>query len=478
MKSKIIFAMFLMLTAVIAFAQPAEGITFNAWGRGAFAPLIVLSDQVKEDGTVVKDHLGNAFVGIGSIRPSYGFEHELYLKGELNNVGFQLGLSYDGEASPGQTSNKYWYNYLGAAIWIKPLGNEWLKVTGGTFSDHTLRGKIGEVNKGWEEFVLSGARAEDDIFTSFAGYGGEFNHGNLGLMLSSSPLEGLFLGIRVNAPGIDDVPSIRTADAYRFFQAGAGYEIPKVGHVRIQYLGGYLGKESYNVLQQYIKDANIDYSGTGDPFSATGGIPRQLNPNQWHGYPARMETAFALTAIDDLLFDIGFKIYFPVTTGGTIRFPSIDYEDKYLTSWGGMSVSAGIVYNINDFSITSRIDSTFGSYKRSSENDKNLYGDGSNPLTLDIRLVPSYNFGFATVGLDCAYAILKGNEIDIDGNPVEPSKAMSKWGIGAFISKGFTNGYIKVGVTYTNPIIYANEAQKLRGAEKIIQVPVIMEYNF
>ncbi|MDR2953075.1 MAG: hypothetical protein LBU82_07515 [Treponema sp.] len=478
----IIFTVILILASANVFAQLADGISFNAWGRGVFLPLIVRSDPVDQNGDVQKDNLGNTYAAIGSTRGGkHGFEQELYLKGDLNYVGFQLGLTFDGEAIKADPPMS-WYNYLGAAIWVKPFGNEWLKVTGGTFLDETLRGKIGEVNGGWENFVLPKARYKDDIFNAFGANGIHENVQNLGLMLSSSPLEGLFIGARVNAAVLEDVPKARAESVYRFFQLGAGYEISGIGHVRLQYLGGYLGKESYNALQKYIDDEKIVYSGTGDPFTS---IPRQLNPNQWHGSPARMEAAFALKAVENLLVDFGLKCYFPVITGGTLEFPTAKYEDKYLESWGGMAIGAGAIYDINAFNITGRVDSTFGAYKRNSKDDKNFYDDSSKPLTLDIRLVPSYDLGSVNeklantkVGLDFGFAILEGNKIDVDGKPYDPSTARFRWGIGAFISKNFSNGYIKTGVTYTSPTIYENKNQKTRSAEDMVQIPLVLEYNF
>jgi hypothetical protein len=363
MKNRIIgFAVFFLLTAGSVFAQLADGIKFSAWGRGVFSPLVVFSDEVDKDGNTVKDHLrGNVFVGVGSTRPNYGFEQELYLTGDLNNVGFQLGLAFDGDKEiPGTvTSDQYWYNYLGAAIWVKPFGNEWLKVTGGIFTEDTLRGKIGEVNDGFEEFVLPGAGYKDEIFTGF----GKHYFENLGFMLSSYPVEGLFIGAKVNAPGLWGTSSAdfhRTEDVFRYIQVGAGYEIPNVGHARLQYLGGYLGNLSFKRTQKYIDDAGVNWSGAGDPFGS--GVPTELNPINWHNNPARMEAAFALTAVEDLLVDIGFKIYFPITTEGKLAFPAADYHVAYKESSGGFAVSAAASYTfLGDFNITGRVDSAFGS---------------------------------------------------------------------------------------------------------------------
>jgi hypothetical protein len=471
------FTAVLILASVNVFAQLAEGISFNAWGRGVFLPLIVRSDKINANGDVEEDPLGSTYTAVGK-GGGKGFEHELYLRGDLDYVGFQLGLTFDGEAQ-NNTPPMSWYNDLGAAIWVKPLGNEWLKVTGGTFIDETLRGKIGEVNGGFEEFVLPGARGKDDIFTGFGKYGTHENVNNLGFMLSSVPLEGLFIGVRVNAAALADPPKARASDVYKYLQIGAGYEIAEIGHARLQYFGGYLGKQSYSTLQKYIDDKGIDYTGTGDPFSAQSGLDRRLNPTNWHSPPARIEAAFALTAVEDLLVDVGFKCWIPVTTGGKVYFPTADYDDPYVKSWGGMAISAAAIYTMDDLSVTGRVDSTFGSYKRLSENDKSVYGDTSqNKLTLDVRLVPSYNLGFAKVGLDFGYAILNGNDIDANGDPYDPSKAKSKWGIGGFISKGFSNGYIKGGVTYTHPLIFDNKDQKAHDQENMIQIPIILEYSF
>jgi len=498
MKSRIIsIALFFTLIAGGVFAQDfysdgditAENIekkgreknydwfTFGAWGRGAFAPLFVLSDSVDADGNVKKDNQnGNFFSGTGSTRANYGFEQELYIKGEFDYVGFQLGLAFDGEAIKGSiTSGKYWYNYLGAAIWVNPIGNDWLKVMGGTFREDTLRGKIGEVNDGFEEFVLEGAKGEDSIFQAFE----ENNNQNLGFMISSIPIEGLFIGARVNAPGLWGAAGDfkRAEDVFRNVQFGIGYEIPKnIGHVRLQYLGGYVGKNVGNKrLQKYIEDENKDWDGNGDAFS---GIPRELIPAfSYHGTPASIQAAFAFTYVKDLLVDIGFKSYLPVTTSGTIHFPGADYDMPYVKSFGGFTLSAAASYSIAGFSITGRLDSVFGSYRRTSETDKNLYDASSTPLTLDVRLVPKYDFGFMEVGLDFGFQ-MTGNEIDPSGNPIEPSQTKYRWGIGAFVQRSFNFGYIKAGVTYTSPTIHENKDQIERIADKMVQIPVILGYSF
>lgn len=474
-KRTIGFTAILMLTAVNAFAQLAQGISFSAWGRGAFAPLVIKAEQIQSDGTKVDDYFDNLYVGTASARAGAieGFQQEFSLKGDYDYIGFELGLGFDGEAGGGATTTKYWYNELGASIWVKPLGNELLKITGGTINDQTLRGKIGEVNNGWEGFVLSGAGYKDEIFTSFGKYNSTMN---LGFMVSSVPVENLFIGLKVNAPGIDESVIQRADNMYRDLQIGVGYEIPGIGLARVQYIGGNMGKGRIKRLEKYIKDSGMDYiSGTGDPFT---GIPRQITPNTWHGDYAHVEAAFALTAVEGLLMDIGGKIYFPVTTGGTINFPSGPYTLNYRKSSAGFTVSGGAYYDIADLNLAARIDTTFGAYNRSAENDKSLYqntGDGK--FRLDVRLVPSYNLGFMKAGLDFGFKT-EGNEIDADGKPIDPPRGKSRWGIGAFVRRDFAKGYIKGGVTYTSPTIWGDKNDKTQDPENMIKIPIVLEYYF
>jgi len=481
MKRKaLVFTAFLMLTAASVFAQVADGISFSAWGRGAFAPLIVMSDEIDADGNVKKNYQsGNLFAGTGTTKSDYGFEQEFYLTGTFDSIGFQLGLGFDGKAVGGSiTQGDYWHNKLGAAIWVKPLGNEWLKVMGGTFNDDTLWGKIGETNDGFEEFVLphinDKAKGEDAIFTRF----GAYYLKDLGFMLSSSPIDGLFIGARVNAPGLWGTSGdlTRLADVFRYIQAGAGYEIPGIGFARIQYLGGYAGNSINKRIQQYIDDTKDDWDGNGVPYDS---FAPELRAGYAHGYPARMEAAFALTLVEDLLVDIGLKMYFPVTSEGTLSFPDgKKYDIPYVESSNGFAVSAAASYKfLGDFSITGRIDSAFGSYTRTSKTAKNYYAFGENKvLIIDARLAPVYDLDFAQVGLDFAFQ-MRGNEIDVDGNPVDPSKAEYRFGVGAFIKRSFPNGHIKAGVTYTTPTIYEDKGMPVT-ATKMIQIPVIMQYSF
>ena len=437
MKKLIAISVVFVFVAGVAFAQLADGISVNAWGRGAFAPLVIVGAEKDTKGDVVKDAAGkedkaDLYAGSGVTWGGPQTRVDFRLHGATDYVGFTIA-SHEGG--------------LGAAddgyhIWVRPFGTDILKVTVGSFVNDTLRGKVGSVNGGFESFSLNGIKEEDPIFTRFgANDVGGPNSTNLpgtnAFMLSSSPVDGLFFGIMV--PGQlwswgGPASGTEAKESYRYMQIGAGYNIDGVGHIRAQWIGGYFGTEKKADDEKYVK------------FETDK--------------PARVEAAFALTMVDGLLIDLGGKFWLP-TKG---------QEDSFAVS-NGVGVSLGANFRKEAFSIAARVDAeSLGAYNRTGKDDKSADG-----MALDIRLTPTYDLDAATLGVDLGFQV---NGAGKDGKGDSKKDSGFQIGFGGFVKKGLAGGYIKAGLTYTlAPFGETPDGMKSSGSG-VFMIPVVLEYAF
>jgi len=470
------------LVAGAAFAQTANGISVQAWGRGAFAPFQAAGplksngDAVKNDqndgkgGFEKKDDKGEVYAGAGA---TWGgaTRVDFRINGNSDYVGFSVNATAENNRLQGGDN--------GANIWVKPLGGDILKLTVGSFADDTLRGKIGNLDGGFSNFVLpdDAVKEEDPIFTRFrvasereyqswGGYNSwDFSTAPLstqGFMISSAPIDGLFIGLMING----QLGKTLAANAWRYMQLGAGYNIANIGHARAQFIGGWSGTiDTENLTDDqyahwWVYDPSLD-DPIDDPLN-----PRQPIFQKTTGYPARIELAFALTAVENLLVDIGTKIWLPLEIKGSSG--SVTFNK-------GLDLSIGANYNFGALGISAlglgaRLDITgMGSY--SGKADKN--DDRVNGAYTVIRLVPTYAvFENVNVGLDFAVEF-SGNSKKADGKDADDD--WSRVGFGAFVSKGLGNGNIKAGLSYTG--YKTNHDGKAFGRD-MFQIPIILEYAF
>jgi hypothetical protein len=463
MKKLVFLSLLLALLASAVFAQEA-GISFGGWGRGAFAPFIGVGEYKNSaGGTVEAENYMGTGVTWGNT-PNYEFN----ITGTSDYVGFGLGLNSSSDANP------IGGNDFGAHVWVKPFSNDWLKITVGNFNDDTLRGKIGSVNGGFEYFGLrhkdrgwanpiSGAE-EDAIFTRF-GTG-------TGFLLTSAPVEGLYIGAKfgTNAALWEFFDPMTTPptfgglttfeDGFKHIQFGLGYEIANVGLARLQIQGGKLNyddelKAGLPGLVAVIGSGPIDFSS----FS---------------GEDARIEAAFAFTGLESLVLDFGLKFYLPV------KAEAEDGGNKgTISSSKGLSLGLGASFNSGAFGIKGRVDASFaGNYSYEVTNvpsQGDVDGKYSAPLALAFRLVPSFDLGFATVGLDFGLGITGESKTEFGGSSTDGKDGTFDMGFGAFIAKGFGNGSIKAGLAYSLPHSVDGETENYPG---IFTIPVILEYSF
>jgi hypothetical protein len=444
MKKLIAISVVFALVAGVAFAQTANGITINAWGRGAFTPMQftgapqAAGKVIKDPNDPTKDASSEIYAGSGITWGGPKARIDFRINGNSDYVGFGIHSA----AEDGDLAN----NDNGAHLWVKPFANDYLKLTVGTFIEDALRGKVGNLDGGFSNFVLGDTPEEDPIFNRFGS--GATNSTNGGaensFMISSAPVDGLFIGFMVNGrlwnwggPG----SGTYAAEAYRYMQIGAGYNIEGIGHIRAQFIGGWFGT---------IDEDNKDY---------------QNSLYQYGGYdpadgdkPARIEFAFALTAVEGLMVDLGAKIGLPLEIKDTVKYSP------------GINISVGATFNMDAIGVGFRAD-VFGlnSYKRAI--GSGVKDDSANGMYMIFRLVPTYALDAATLGLDFAFA-MQGASKDGDGKSRE--NGWNQMGFGLFAQKGLGSGGVKAGMSFTLPRSYKDGAY----GSSVFQIPIILEYAF
>jgi hypothetical protein len=449
MKKLISFSVIFALLAGMVFAQESS-ISFGAWGRGVFAPLIVetapqaYGEAAKENplDPNSKDKKGENYAGAGVTWGEPFARIGFSITGNTEFVGFALDIN--GEAGDSVNVGDF------ASIWAKPFGSDLLKLTVGQFLEDTLRGKI-DVDTGFENFVL-GDLGKDAIFNRFASAGSTYGGAPNGFMLSSAPIEGLFIGFMVN--GDIWANKTRAADAYRYMQIGAGYNIDGIGHIRAQYIGGYLGKDNDPTADDY------------DPAKD------KKDKNK----PARAEVAFALTAVDNLLVDIGAKIWFPVSGYGK---PDGAPPDESKKSYG-IGLGLGADFRADAFSVKAELVGNMGAYDRDDNDDKSTEG-----MTFGLNLAPAYDLDFATIGLSLGMRMGGLGVKDEKGDKKEkPDPSWTQFGFGAFVQKALGNGHVKAGLAYTlAPTestwnVAEDKGKKGFNGHGTFSIPIILEYYF
>jgi hypothetical protein len=416
----VVFALF----AGVAFGQ-ADGIFINAWGRAALSPLVNVG-AAKVNGDTPSGAEGETYAGTGVTWGGAYPRVDFRVGGDSEMVGWKVHIT--GEKDGFGVGDD-------AHIWAKPFGSDILKFTAGHFIEDTLRGKIGNLDGGFSNFVGM-VEEEDAIFGRFGTAGN--NQGNFGassaFMISSAPIDGLFIGLFVpgflfDGWGAEEITP--AAKAYRYMQIGAGFNIAGIGHIRAQYIGGWAGEVDLtdpDILKYY--DA---------------------------GKTAQIQFAFALTAIDGLLVDLGAKI----GLAEKIKFTEAE-------TTRGMDFSVGAIFNTGIIGIGARVDAKgLGAYSRTSGTDKS-----ENGMTMVARVVPTFALDFAKIGLDIAFGI-NGESKAPDGTAQGDNT--TQIGFGAFLEKGLGKGSFKIGATYT--LAKTNKDGKANGSD-VFQIPIILEYAF
>jgi len=488
-----ILVVFAVITGA-AFAQTAGGVFVNAWGQGAFAPLMIQSAPLKDGEKMIDSTNGQkigarTFIGVG---PEWGWNDKISAQFNVGGSSEQIGWSVNVPVHTDITGN----------IWAKPFnGSDALKITIGSYTDDTLRGS-GLGGRNGDALLPSFGMGRDDIFsrlgtdsdgckTRYANVGGNVK---TGFLITSVPVDGLFLGWNVNSShtlnfaGRDDFSgnNRRANDAFRHSQAAIGYSISGIGQVRAMYLGGWAGK------------IDLENEKTMKKYNRADVRPSNVNGSLANDYDqASIQVAFRLTAIEGIEIDLGYRAFLPVTIWRDVPGDNTNDSVKYRRSSHGHSVAGNISMNFDVFNLGIFAGAKFGGYT-----SRNVYANSldtiSNPyskdkkrngLDLSVRIDPSLNLDFGTIGFMLAYH-MQGSDIEwnsIDGKFNGKTGIDNKYkgyshqiGMGLWYERSLGSGNFTVALTYTMPELNydaVSEKAKFNGSHWII-VPITLTYSF
>jgi len=272
MRKVLAILVLLIFVTGAAFAQLADGVRMGVWGHIGWTVLEMQLWKDADSDRSTNDKEEDLRSGLGAYWGNHhGRPARLQFSGSNDQVGFSLWLQTDNNTV---TTGDF------ASIWARPF--DFLRIEMGRFNENRLRGRIGETNTNsyvlQNQFIASSNDA-DILFNRF--------EARPGVLVSLFPMDGLFIGAFVNYPnnvhgntgGVSGnalIAAPRFAkDVYNTFHGAVGYTIPDMGLIRI----GYLHDRPSFIYRQV-------------------GVMETFN---------RLEAAFALTAVENLVLDIGLK---------------------------------------------------------------------------------------------------------------------------------------------------------------------------
>jgi len=411
MKVKMVFAGLLLGAAMAAHAQ----VTFGGSVDMSIVPFqfvqglhryIYVPGEDDAPGTHVRGdgrHSNTMGAGIGGVNNDGG--PRIRLDARAVNAEHNIGMRVRFQARSHQTGTSANVdlnveNFLQA--WWSPL--EQLRLDVGRFDDDRLRGRIGDDEMGMFTNMMF---HQDQIFSRF--------RVRNGLMVSATPIEGLLIAAALRelvqfetattTPGGVNVVANRhvNGDAWRNMTFGVGYTIENIGLIRVQYIG-----------------------------DATGGAAIQQNNN--------LEFAFALTAIDNLLLDLGAKLHF-----------------VYAMDDPNFAFSLGARFRADALELIGRVDTQIGRTGQTGE-----YALSNNLLRLNAHIWPSFQ-------LDAARVVLNFG-IDFWEMP-EGTDNRTDIGVGLSLQRNFVgNTRVRGGVGVAIP---TDDSRPM-----VFSVPLFLEYSF
>jgi hypothetical protein len=377
----------------------------------------------------------------------------IYAGGSTEWIGVNLGISISGGAS--NLPEAFSSAKASAVVWAKPFKDidamSSLTVYLGTPNNDKLQGKIGSsnlisyvLNDSYriQGFRIDYSDSQNNIFSRLNPY--NWGKGNrpdenlywprvsAGAIVTFEPIENLFIGAFVapeqwnlsegsqswghlgnlaypivdpaNGDSLDgkdgatiDQDFYDARKVYQKMQFAVGYNIPGIGLVRAQYIG------MRNVI----------------------------------------EAAFQLTALEDLIFDLGFK--YPIE--GTDKNDPFTYKKKR-----DYQASLAMTYESDGFNLMARVDTAFGA----SDSSNTTYPGQvlTRGLNMIAYLVPSFKIGEETVGLDFGLEYeqhdLRNDFRDQDGKAMD----QMKMGTALWFQRNLGAGQFKIAAVARFPLPY------------------------
>lgn len=224
----------LVFGAGVTFAQVPDGVSLGFWGQMAFVPFELQVNQEQSPYQGLRDRIR---AGIG---PSWGLQPNgraanIMFRGGSANIGFGVEIEADIDIRLGE------YAY----IWARTPG-DFARLDVGVFMNHIFRGTRNVVN--FSHFALpmasqsSDLNLEDAIFNRFAVRANEREAGAL-LLLNPLPMRDVTFAafMRIAESSLEAGPQSPIGPttlmaAFERIQVAAGYRIPGVGFLRMQFL--------------------------------------------------------------------------------------------------------------------------------------------------------------------------------------------------------------------------------------------------
>ena len=366
---KMIFVGLLLGAAVTAHAQITIGVTADM----VVVPFQYIQsvDYERPDGTTGR-HDGMMGAGIGRLDGQAGPRIRLDARAVNEEHGLGLRVRLQAQAGFGGAASVGVENFLQA--WWAPL--DWLRFDAGRFDDDRLRGMVGDdemhsftVLMYDEDALFNRIRARSGFMASFTPVEGLLVTAlldNLNPLVRESHYVDAPVGAnpgyrpeyhRPGFPRLSFVPwDSRFGDGrvWRHVHLAAGYALPGIGTVRVQYIG------------------------TIPEAPSIGADAAELDINPRSIAAPRIEAAFAFTGFEGLVVDIGGKVPLPINE----VFP--DHTETWQAPF---RASLGARYALGNLEIAGRVDAGFGGEKREDS------GTLSFAPNLNAHLWPSYDFG-------------------------------------------------------------------------------------
>jgi hypothetical protein len=397
------------------------------------------------------------------------------------NIGVNLGIS-------AASTNTDLLRPSNAKVWFKPF--DWFKVTLGVFEEDTLRYRIASSGSGfgnYELYIRNDARDENTLFHRFKSSG-------FGTHIALTPVENLYIGAAFGSVSLTRSFTALTEDGalnvFKNIQVGAGYAIPGIGFLRVQYIGD----------RPFTNEAIRPNDNVPSLKNDAGGSYSFLRREDVLGNAAAFQGAFQLTAVTGLNIDIAASI--PFLLEWDQGDPMYGRADPVMHIKSQRPYIMGIGFDVtlaDPFRLYGRIDMETGAYKESTAIDTNYNqyeAQGTNKEGTDLlaSLFVSYNFGNDWIlGFDAALDSRSGDNRDAipENAPdsarggdtdlsleVKRNQAYNNYvdlGFGLWVRRNIPNGDIRVAVTCKLPGV-AGGAHK--GAKPQMFFPVMFNYSF
>jgi hypothetical protein len=352
-----------------------------------------------------------------------------------------------------------WADNNQASVWFKPLRNDLLTIRAGAkASDSTLR--YGNLSSEPNNIIGDYGRVIVEDYINAIG------SNPYGLIFTTAPIQGLFIGLGWSTTEIDDGAGVgvtsrapKLGDNYIGLTFGAGYEISGIGAARLQYYGpnpmtydGTADNSGYNSLYDVLVEED------------------NLGNAPYAGLHNSIQAGFKLTALESIGLDLDIVAKIPLAL--KVTTPQ-DVETTYNAPIKFGVVAAFATGNITvDGGIGLLLPYTSSKVKDGPEDKKKGIG-------ILFNAEPAIKIGDSLlVGADIAFKFDEKQIADSDAKRDAPMGL----GLGAFVKYTVGKGALKTGIAVT--IDNLNKAKVAEGdngktfSQMAFKIPLTLTVGF